>query len=124
MFEEIFCKLGTPKSIISDKGVNFQSSLFGQLCKLLNVKKANATFYHPEGVGQVERMVKIIKQILTMYVDSSHSNWDEFLQSSISAYNTSKQASLQLTPYEALFARKPIKLADVMLSAPILLSES
>ncbi len=54
-----------------------------------------------------------------MYVDASHSNWDDYLQSSISAYNTSKQASLQLTPYEALFARKPIKLADVMLDSPV-----
>ena len=121
VFEEIFCKMGTPKSIVSDKGVNFQSNLFQQLCKLLKVKKVNATFYHPQGVGQVERMVKIIKQILTMYVDATHSNWDDFLQSSIAAYNTSKQASLQLTPYEALFARKPIKLADVMLSTPVIL---
>jgi hypothetical protein len=64
-------------------------------------------------------MVKIIKQILTMYVDASHSNWDDYLQSSISAYNTNKQASLQLTPNEALFARKPIKLADVMLDSPV-----
>ena len=80
VYEEIVCKMGTPKSIISDKGVNFQSNLFQQLCKLYKVKKVNATFYHPQSVGQVERMMKIIKQILTMYVDASHSNWDEYLQ--------------------------------------------
>jgi hypothetical protein len=44
VFEEIVCKMGTPKSIVSDKGVNFQSQLFQQLCRLLKVKKVNATF--------------------------------------------------------------------------------
>ena len=124
VFEEIICKMGMPKSIISDKGVNFQSNLFEQLCKMLKVKKANATFYHPQGVGQVERMVKIIKQILTMYVDDTHTNWDEFLQSSISAYNTSCQASLKLTPYEALYARQAIKLSDVLLDSPVNFEEN
>jgi hypothetical protein len=68
VFEEVICKMGMPKSIISDKGVNFQSKLFQQLCRLLKIKKVNATFYHPEGVGMVERMVKVVKQILTMYM--------------------------------------------------------
>ncbi len=77
----------------------------------------NATFYHPEGVGMVERMVKIVKQIITMYIDPSHTNWDEYFQSSISAYNTSKQSSTKLSPYEALYAREAIKLSDVILSS-------
>jgi hypothetical protein len=123
IFEEIICKMGMPSSIISDRGVNFQSNLFEQLCKLLKIKKVNATFYHPAGNGMIERMIKSIKQILTMYVDATHTNWDNFLQSSISAYNTSKQASLKMSPYEVLFAREPVKLADVILSKPISLPE-
>jgi hypothetical protein len=79
VFEEVICKMGMPKSVISDKGVNFQSNLFQQLCQLLKIKKVNATFYHPEGVGMVERMVKIGKQILTMYIDATQTNWDEYL---------------------------------------------
>ena len=85
-----------------------------ELCKVLGIKKLNSTFYHPEGVGLVEQMVKIIKQIFTMYINPSHNNWDNFLQSSMSAYNTSKQASIKISPYEALYAREPVKLADVM----------
>jgi hypothetical protein len=119
VFEEIICKLGMPRAIISDKGVNFQSKLLEELCKLLGIKKLNSTFYHPEGVGMVERMVKIIKQILTMYINPTHTNWDNFLQSSMSAYNTHKQASIKISPYEALYAREPVKVADVLLATPI-----
>ena len=64
-------------------------------------------------------MVKTLKQILTMFVDSSHSNWDWFLQASLSAYNTTVHSSLKFSPYEVLFGRKPKIVADVILAKPV-----
>lgn len=123
VFEDIICRFGMPKSIVSDNGVNFKAKLFEQLCLLLKIKKANSSFYHAPGNGMVERLVKSIKQIMTMYIDSSHSNWDEFLQSSIAAYNASKHASIGMSPYEALFARKPTRVEEVILAEPFILPE-
>ncbi len=34
VFEEIVCKLGAPRSIISDHGVNFKADMFRRLCQL------------------------------------------------------------------------------------------
>ena len=123
IFEEIICKLGSPKSILSDHGVNFKSKLFKRLCELCNIKTANSSFYHASGNGLVERMNRTMKQILTMYVDRDHSNWDDFLQASIVAYNTTVHSSSKFSPYEANYGRAPITLADVMLSTPVDLSE-
>jgi hypothetical protein len=120
IFEEIICKLGAPKSIISDQGVNFKAKMFARLCQLCNVKTANSTVYHPIGNALVERMNKTMKQILTMYVDDANTNWDEYLQAAISAYNTSPQASSKFSPYEANFGRCPVVLADVMLAAEVM----
>ena len=53
-----------------------------------------------------------------MYVNVEHCNWDDFLQPSISSYNTSVHASLKLSPIETLFSKAPIILAEVMLSLP------
>ena len=71
VFEEVVCKLGTPKSMISDQGVNFKAKLFKKLCELCKIKTAHSSVYHPAGNGAVERMNKTLKQILTMYVDAS-----------------------------------------------------
>jgi hypothetical protein len=117
LFEEIICKLGAPRAIISDHGVNFKAQLFKRLCVLCGVETANSTIYHAEGNGCVERMNKTMKQIVTMYVDADHANWDDFLQPALSAYNTTKQASIGYSPYEANFGRVPITLADVMLTS-------
>jgi hypothetical protein len=119
LFEDVVCKFGLPKSIISDNGVNFNSRLFTQLCALCGIEKANSSFYHPPGNGLVERMNKTMKQILTMYVNDSHSNWDAFLQASISAYNSCIHSSTGFSPYEVLFARKPRRVVDVILDSRV-----
>ena len=119
LFEDLICRFGMFKSIISDHGKNFKSILFAQLCKLCGIKAINSTFYHPEGNGLIERTIKSTKQILTMYVDGAHQNWDVYLQAAISAYNTTKHSSIGCSPYEVIFARKPIVLADIVLSSRV-----
>ena len=119
VFDDVICKFGMPRSLISDHGKNFKSVLFAQLCNLCQIKTCNSTFYHPEGNGLVERMNKTLKQILTMYVNASHSNWDVHLQAAVSAYNTSLHKSIGCSPYEVVFGRKAINLADVILSRPV-----
>ena len=118
LFDEVICRFGMPKSLISDHGKNFKSVLFAELCRLCQIETRNSTFYHPEGNGLVERMNKTIKQILTMYVNTSHSNWDVHLQAAISAYNTSIQDSIG-SPYEVVFGRKATHLVDVVLPTPV-----
>jgi hypothetical protein len=82
---------------------------------MLQVQSVNSTAYHPSGNGMVERTIKSIKQILTMYINFEHSNWDNYLQSAVSAYNTSIHSSTKYSPYEALFLRKPVLQADIVL---------
>jgi hypothetical protein len=86
---------------------------------LCQISTRNSTFYHPEGNGLVERMNKTVKQTLTMYVNTNHTNWDVHLQATISAYNTAIQDSIGYSPCEVLFGRKPSLLADVILSNPV-----
>jgi hypothetical protein len=115
VFEEIVCRFGMPKSMISDHGVNFDANLMISLCKLCNIDKKNSSTYHPMGNGMVERLVKSIKQIVTMYINGEHNNWDDLLQPSIAAYNTSVHGSLGFSPYEVLFGRRAVKIVDAIL---------
>lgn len=119
LFDEVVCRFGCPKSIITDHGRNFDAELFRQLCSKLQIQKLNSTFYHPEGNGLVERTIRSIKQIITMYINPVHNNWDEYLQAAISAYNTHTSASTKFSPYEILFARKPIVITDAILKPSV-----
>ena len=53
---EIFCRHGAPELLLSDRGANFLSNLFTEVCKLLNISKVNTSGYHPQTNGLVEKM--------------------------------------------------------------------
>jgi len=51
---EIFSRLGCPRTIASDRGTNFMSELFQEMCKLLQVKRINWTSFNPQMQRKVE----------------------------------------------------------------------
>ena len=46
---------GAPARLLSDRGVNFMSSVIEEMCKILGMKKLQAMAYHPQTNGLVER---------------------------------------------------------------------
>jgi transposase InsO family protein len=55
ILEQIILRHGTPHTIHTDQGANFESKLISQLCSIYNIKKSRSSPYHPEGNGAVER---------------------------------------------------------------------
>ncbi len=43
LVNEIFCRHGAPEHFLSDRGPNFLSELFTEVCRLLNIKKLGIT---------------------------------------------------------------------------------
>ena len=46
---------GALARLLSDRGDNFMSSVIDEMCKILGMKKLQATLYHPQTNGLVER---------------------------------------------------------------------
>lgn len=57
-------RFGVPEYITTDQGKQFESSLFGELAKLLGVTRVHATPYHPQANGLIERSHRVIKAAL------------------------------------------------------------
>jgi transposase InsO family protein len=115
---EIFCRHGAPKTLLSDRGKNFLSKLIREVCNLLSIKKLNTPAYHPQTDGLVERFNSVISQSLSMYVSANQKDWDEFLPSILFAYRTSPQATTGDFPFYLLYGREPRLPADVNLLPP------
>ena len=61
--------------------------------------------FHPQTDGQSERTIHILEDMLQACVLDLKGSWEEHLSLVDFAYNNSYQASIRMTPYEALYGR-------------------
>lgn len=73
------------------------------------------TASHPQCNGLVERFNHTFAEMFSMFVNSSHSNWDDVIDHVVFAYNTSRQESTGMTPFLMLYGREAVLPIDFAL---------
>nr|GFB22835.1 putative ribonuclease H-like domain-containing protein [Tanacetum cinerariifolium] len=58
VWDNIVCRYGLPKIIVTDNGTNFIHDPFKSWCKKLNITQINTAVAHPQANGLVERANK------------------------------------------------------------------
>ncbi|KAK3548859.1 hypothetical protein QTP70_021279 [Hemibagrus guttatus] len=56
MFQHVFRNFGLPEDIVSDRGPQFTSRVWGALCAQLGISVSLSSGYHPQSNGQAERL--------------------------------------------------------------------
>nr|ABA94797.1 retrotransposon protein, putative, Ty3-gypsy subclass [Oryza sativa Japonica Group] len=102
----VVCRFGCPKKIVSDRGTQFTSRFWKQLHETLGTDLNFSTAYHPQTDGQTERVNQILEDMLRACALDFEGTWDRCLPYAEFSYNNSYQASIQMSPNEAMFGRK------------------
>jgi len=95
---------GSPRTILTDQGTNFTSSLMKALARKFRMKQIRTTAFHPQGNGSVERTHHVITEYLKQYTNQGN-NWDEYLDLAMLSYNTSRHESTKFTPCELVMGK-------------------
>jgi transposase InsO family protein len=114
LVEQIICRYGAPRALLSDLANNFVSKLARSVYNLLDIHKLNTSGYRPQTNGLVERFNSTLKTMIRMYVDIDQKNWNKFIPYCVFAYNTSRQETTKHSPYYMLFGRSATLPIDVM----------
>jgi len=77
IYDGFFALFGLPRQIHSDRGKNFESKLFQELCDLTGVQKSHTTAFHPQCDGQVERLNRTLLQMLRTPVQDNPHSWPQ-----------------------------------------------
>ena len=107
---------GVPVSVVSDRDPRFTSRFWDGLQGALGTDIRLSTAYHPQTDGQSERTIQILEDMLRACVLDFGGSWETHLLLAEFAYNNSYQASIGMTPYEALYGRpclSPVCWAEV-----------
>ena len=103
--EDVICRYGVPEILTTDQGSEFVNELLTILTNTYHIRHIKTTAYHPQGNGQVERMNKTIKDILSKCVPKTK-DWSHYVHAAAYVVRTSKSASTKYSPAELLTGRK------------------
>jgi len=104
--EEIICRFGAPKVIMTDQGSHFKNQMVDKLCNNYKIEHRLSSPYHPQTNGLVERFNRTLTGMLAKTNDIF--NWDLHIPSVLFAYRTTKHSTTRYTPFYLMYGRNPV----------------
>src|SRR5882757_10999697 len=120
LHRELFRKHGLLKKVISNRGSNFVSHFMKALYKLLRIKGAPSTTYHPQTDGMNEQSHQETKQYLATFTHYHQDDWSDWLDIAEFVQNDHEHTATKQTPFYLVYGRHPWKGIDMgnMLISP------
>jgi transposase InsO family protein len=103
---EVFSRLGCPQVLSSDRGSNFMSELFQEICKLWQIRRINSTAFNPQMQGKVEKFHLGLNQTMSHYVNKYGSDWDEFVNYALMAHRAIPHSITRYSPFYLMHGRQ------------------
>ena len=124
ILNEVISRFGCSMTIHSDQGRNYESKIFSELCRLLEIKKTRTSARNPKCNGVAERFNRTLLRMIKSYLRGEQDNWDMNLGCLAAAYRASPHESSGLTPNLLMLGREVRLPAELMYGGQNLSSDS
>ena len=101
-------RFGKPKSILTDRGRNFESKFLGERLKKLGISQEFSSPYQHQSNGLAERAIRTVRDLITTTLAGGcvERNWHELLPRIEFSINCSRQSSTGFSPFEIIYGRR------------------
>ena len=114
ILNEVIARFGCCYDLHSDQGRNFESRIFAELCRLLEIRKTRTSPGNPKCNGQTERFNKTLIRMIKAYLKGQQTDWDRNLGCLAAAYRSSQHESTGMTPNLLMLGREVRLPAEIM----------
>jgi len=90
---------GLPKCVVSDRGPQFVARFTRELYRLLGIKLASSTAWHPQTDRQTERINQELDQYLWLFVNERQDDWYDLLPMAEFQHNNYVHSATQQPPF-------------------------
>jgi RNase H-like domain found in reverse transcriptase/Integrase zinc binding domain/Chromo (CHRromatin Organisation MOdifier) domain len=104
----VFRLHGLPLHIVSDRDPRFTSVFWQEVTTALQMARGFSTAFHPQTDGQTERMNRTMEEMLRHFITPLKGDWVAALPLLEFAYNNSKHAATQSTPFRMYIGLDPL----------------
>jgi hypothetical protein len=85
--------------MVSDRGPQFIAEFMCELYRLLGIRMASSTAYHPQTDGQTEHVNQELEQYIHIFILEQQDNWNELLPLGEFQYNNHVHSATQMVPF-------------------------
>ncbi|ESK81447.1 retrotransposon nucleocapsid protein [Moniliophthora roreri MCA 2997] len=107
LLRHVYKRYGLPDKIISDRDPRFAAAVFQETMKLLGVKHAMSTAYHPQSDGETERVNQEMEIYLRMFCSKEQTEWSSYLHMAEFAHNNRTHSVTRNSPFFMIMGYNP-----------------
>ena len=108
IWKNIVFRFGIPRSIVSDKGPQFDSRVYRDFCQELKIKNLYSTPQYPQSNGQAEASNQTLLTALKKRLDSAKRKWVEELPGVLWAYRTTAWKPIDISPFTLAYGMEAV----------------
>ena len=98
----LFVGFSVPLQVHTDQGRQFESELFTEVCKLLDIDKKRTTSFHSMSDEYT------LEYMLSIFMAKHQKDWNEYIPMLMMAYCSTTQESTYVSLYKMMVASKVI----------------
>ncbi|VDI65663.1 Hypothetical predicted protein [Mytilus galloprovincialis] len=106
LVHEFISRFGIPLELHSDQGRNFESKIFTEVCKLLEIHKTRSTSYRPCSNGIIERFNATLEGMIRSFVNKNANDWDLHIGILMAAYRSTVYPATGYSPNMLMLGRE------------------
>ena len=76
---DVITRHGTPKTILTDQGSSFRNEVVDSLCKVMGIKYALTSAYHPQTNGLTERFNATLCEMIAKFILEQGGEWNQWI---------------------------------------------
>nr|GEW40712.1 reverse transcriptase domain-containing protein [Tanacetum cinerariifolium] len=113
VWDNIVCRFGLLREIVSDNNKQFSDNPFKDWCDKLNITQRFASVKHPQSNGLVERADRSLREGIKARLGEGNKNWVEELPHVLWAHRTMIKSSHGDTRFSLTYGTKAVILAEI-----------